>query len=849
MRTYIKKQIFELMESMGQLHNSIFILTDKSQIIHSLADCQDAAIAIGETLKHNLYNDREKIVSLLEEYCEEAYYLSKLEEKIISKDQISILDNLLERVKVLIGDLFLSYQVIFMPYKASMWDSLESIWRAFDNDNKCECYVIPIPYYEYNSRTNSWDYCYEGTQFPPEVSIVHYEDYSIKQNKPDVAFIHNPYDDMNLVTRVDSRFYSRELKKFVNKLIYVPYYVTSGFISQEHLTLSVYQHMDYMVVQSEYAKRFCEGMFYYNKVLPLGSPKLDGIINACQTGIILPEEWRPFLENKKILMLNTSIGCFLQDGSVYLNKIKNLCDLIIKQSEVALIWRPHPLLEATIKSMRPLLLSEYKKLKIYFLENKIGVIDDTPDISRAVAISDGYIGEEGSSVINLFGAAGKPIFILDNHIINGFTKEEKFRVHFSDMLVDENKYWFITNRYNALFYIDKKEKNPHYVGRVKSQPKWYSAYPYFTQSENNFYLSPNISRRPAIYDKSSNMFNLIGTENMKDSARRGLCINYENRIFYLPIIDDYIAEFNIETGEWNYHTDCIQELISEVNNDVILSQGITYRCSVYNEDMWITATYTNRVIRFNMKDGSYAICQIGNKYNGYSGIIAEERYLWLAEVNSGEIIRWERRTGKVKTFCMPEGFSSWIGVMNRKLAHLALIDMGRWVITVPGFCNKMVKLDKTTGVVSFLIDDFWEMVGQMANGYNPVYRLSSEFGAQLDENSIIVQRNYDDAAAIVNVEDETYEMFYPTLSEEDFAKLTAGEDGFEKVDEKSGFFRRESKIFSFEGFIDDLVHDRLAGVRERQLKELSTLAANLDGTCGIKVHEYMMNVLENKDNQ
>ena len=97
------------------------------------------------------------------------------------------------------------------------------------------------------------------------------------------------------------------------------------------------------------------------------------------------------------------------------------------------------------------------------------------------------------------------------------------------------------------------------------------------------------------------------------------------------------------------------------------------------------------------------------------------------------------------------------------------------------------------------------------------------------------------------MKDETYEMFYPTLNEEDFSKLTEGEDGFEKMDKKSGFFRRESKIFSFEGFIDDLINDRLKDVRKRQLEELSTLAANLDGTCGIKVHEYMMNVLENNE--
>lgn len=848
MRTYIKKKLINLLDSMKQLQDTLPILIDKAQQVHMLADCQDAAIAIGETLEHDS-SDYVHIVSLLEEYCEEAFYLSESLEKVICHKRLSALGELIDKVKFMIEEIPLTYQLVFMPYKASMWDSLESIWRACNQDKRCKCYVIPIPYYEFNSNSNNWMYYYDGTQFPAEVPIINYEEYSLEQNHPDVVYIHNPYDDLNLVTRVDPRFYSWELKKYVNKLVYVPYYVTSGFIAQEHLTLSVYQHMDYMVVQSEYAKSFCKEMFYYDRILPFGSPKLDCVIKLSQEDTIIPQTWKPLLEGKKVLMLNTSIGCFLHDGNVYLKKIKSLCNSIIKQNQVAIIWRPHPLLEATIKSMRPKLLPEYNNLKEYFLENKIGVLDDTPDISRAVAISDGYIGEEGSSVINLFGAAGKPIFILDNHITEVFVKDEKCKVHFTDMLIKDGKPWFATSRFNALFFMDMKEKQVHYTGRVEQQPKWHSVYPFLTELENNIYLSPDFSGRPAIYNITSNVFELIGTENMKDSARRGLTVSYKNSIFYLPIIDNYIAEFNSVTGEWNYHTECIQELCREVSSDVTLNQGMTYRCSICGEDMWVTATYTNSILRFNMKNGTYAICQIGSKKNGYSGIVAEEKYLWLTEVNSGEIVRWERHSGKIKTYCMPLGFSSWTGVMNRKLSHSSLVNMGKWVVTVPGFSNSMVKLDKITGVVTPLIDDFWKRGNQTANGYNPEFHFSSELGAKLDENSIIVQRNWDDAVAIVNVEDETYEMFYPTLSEEDFAKLTEGEDGFEKIDEKSGFFRRESKIFSFEGFVDDLIHDRLAGVRERQLKELSTLAANLDGTCGIKVHEYMMNVLENKDNQ
>ncbi|MSS10441.1 MULTISPECIES: hypothetical protein [Clostridia] len=846
MRTIIKEQLLNLLDSMKQLQGSLSSISNKEQIIQMLADCQDAAIAIGEALERDS-SDHELIVSLLEEYCEESFYLSELQEETISKEKTSILNNFTDRIKVLLTDIPSTYQVVFMPYKASMWDSLESIWRACREDERCECYVVPIPYYEFNSQANRWIYHYDGDQYSEEVPVVHYNDYSLEQSHPDLAYVHNPYDDCNLVTRVDSRFYSGELKRHVRKLVYVPYYITSGLVPKEHLAFPVYQHMDYMVAQSEYSKHSCTGMYYYDKILPFGSPKLDQVIRLCREGIIIPETWKPLLNGKKILMLNTSIGCFLQEGSVYLQKIKRLCEVISSHNQVALIWRPHPLLAATIRSMRPHLLAEYDSLKEYFIENKIGVLDETPDISRAVAISDAYIGEEGTSVIYLFGAAGKPIFILNNHITNAFMDEEKRKVHISDMVKLEDKIWLTTNRYNALFYADASINLVHYVGRVKEQLKWHSAYPFLTTIGKSIFLSPYFAGRPAVYDMNSQEMKLIGEEDIEEGAMRRCIIPYGNRIFYLPLIDDYIAELNSETGEWSYHTECMQELWKEVGKNEATKQGTIYGYAVSGKDMWLTATYTNRILRFNMEDGTYTIYSVGSMESGYSGIIVEERYLWLAEVNSGNVVRWDRRSGKVKTFPMPEGFRCWHNVMGRSLAHLSLIDMENWVVTVPGFSNCMVKLDKKTGKSSLLLEDFWKKAEEKANGYNPEFFLSCEFGAKIDRDVIIVQRHYDDATALIRVEDETYEMYYPALDEENFVKLTEGEDGFEKIEKKCGFFRRESKIFSFEGFVEDLINNRLGEVRGRQLEELSTLAANLDGTCGVKVHEYMMNVLENKE--
>ena len=37
-------------------------------------------------------------------------------------------------------------EIVFLPYQAAMWDSLESVWKAtYEDKEHCNAYVMPIP--------------------------------------------------------------------------------------------------------------------------------------------------------------------------------------------------------------------------------------------------------------------------------------------------------------------------------------------------------------------------------------------------------------------------------------------------------------------------------------------------------------------------------------------------------------------------------------------------------------------------------------------------------------------------------------------------------------------------------
>ena len=100
------------------------------------------------------------------------------------------------------NDIRVRTEAVFLPYKASMWDSLESVWRAADEDPDCDAYVIPIPYYDKNPDGSFRQVHDERDQYPEDVPITNFEEYDFAERRPDMIFIHNPYDDCNYVTSV-----------------------------------------------------------------------------------------------------------------------------------------------------------------------------------------------------------------------------------------------------------------------------------------------------------------------------------------------------------------------------------------------------------------------------------------------------------------------------------------------------------------------------------------------------------------------------------------------------------------------------------------------------------------------
>ena len=140
MKKQRKKRADDLLKLLGQAHDQIVQSVRSGNLAEAgeiLEDCQNAAISIGTAIDEE-EGEGTDTVRLLEEYCELVYQLHEavFQEKAISAEDVrAALDKRFKNIgNAYDRDVPLQKEVVFLPYKASMWDSLESVWETYRKD-------------------------------------------------------------------------------------------------------------------------------------------------------------------------------------------------------------------------------------------------------------------------------------------------------------------------------------------------------------------------------------------------------------------------------------------------------------------------------------------------------------------------------------------------------------------------------------------------------------------------------------------------------------------------------------------------------------------------------------------
>jgi hypothetical protein len=404
MRKHQQRKILELLQTISEAQESG---------MH--ADCRDGALAIGSYIE-GIEGEGTQTVVLLEEYCELLYKVSggNVGEKVLRRHLNKIGGSVRSELRPN------KIEVVFFPYQLSMFDSLESIYLAAKADPSCDAHIVPIPWYDRTADGTLGNMYYDGDEYPKGIEITHYRDYDVEARHPDIVFVHNPYDEGNYVTSVHPDFYSRKLRDFTELLCYVPYFVNTNAVNEQAVITSGSAYAHRIFVQSgnirdTYIRVFKEKFSSEfgkpeEKFLAFGSPKFDKVINPGHGEFSMPEEWIKTINGRKSILLNTTVTAILNGNEKYLEKLAQILELFKDRGDFALWWRPHPLSFETFRSMRPGLLKNYEKMVEEYRGSGYGIYDNTKDLHRAIACTDGYYGDY-SSLLALYGMTGKPMLV------------------------------------------------------------------------------------------------------------------------------------------------------------------------------------------------------------------------------------------------------------------------------------------------------------------------------------------------------------------------------------------------------------------------------------------------------
>lgn len=734
MRKAQKEQAEKLVCLLDRVHDGIKMSIEtgqKDQALDFLGQCQSGAINLGEAIEET---EGEGFVTVkhLEEYCETVYQIyEKLRQgqSVSANQAFKGLRRSLTQVKNSIrNDIHVRTEVVFLPYKASMWDSLESVWKAAEEDPECDAYVIPIPYYDRNPDGSFREEHYEGSLYPEYVPVTSYQDYDFEEHRPDVVFIHNPYDECNYVTSVHPFFYARNLKQYTDKLVYIPYFILNEIDPENAAAVKGIEHFctvpgviyaDKVIVQSENMRQAyvnvmtefaeensLEGMdrkYWEEKILGLGSPKVDKVLNTRREDLEIPKEWLRIIEKpdgswKKIIFYNTSVTTLLQYSEHYLEKMKDVFRVFYENREdVALLWRPHPLIKATIESMRPELWSEYQKMAEAYRKDGWGIYDDTADIDRAVAICDAYYGD-GSSVIQLFQAKGKKIAVQN---INTML-DKAYKLSCADMVRYEDNVYILTRDTQSLFEYCFKTQELRLCGSVAN--KCGQVFISMALCNSKIYIAPYEADHICVYDIQKREFERIPIEKEYNHLKKNqyhICFSHKNKVYFLG--NSGVASIFLDTknNQVTEITDWLYDFKKNYNNITWVTTHMNV--CVVDDCFWVALKGENILLQYNMESDEYQFWEVGKQKIQYTTICFDGSYFWLTG-DKKLIIRWDKENNKIKEFKnFPAGFEINDKGVGWKELFINGCSWNKYIYYFPMNSNMLVKINRESGEMECIL--------------------------------------------------------------------------------------------------------------------------------------------------
>lgn len=238
-----------------------------------LTEAQQLGIEFGTLLEKQKGKDNphiKNVVNVLEELCE-CIWRDAQNLLVVSKDKIGLSFEVFSRVKIAVKKNIENVkEVLFLTVGPEEWGGFRDVYKTWEKKSDVDIFIVPLPLLkkDYFGRIlmseQEVSEAVKINMYDKELRLMDWKEYDISIHCPDIVYVQNPYDEFNPCITVPRNFYTKEIRKYTGKIIYIPFKNTGEFIDEDkndicnmkyYVNTPGVVYADKVMVQSENIRR------------------------------------------------------------------------------------------------------------------------------------------------------------------------------------------------------------------------------------------------------------------------------------------------------------------------------------------------------------------------------------------------------------------------------------------------------------------------------------------------------------------------------------------------------------------------------------------------------------------
>ena len=406
-------------------------------IITYLSELQNNIVSFG-TLTESIKGEDCNTVKLLEQYLEVIYkvakYVQKFDESINYEESAEnkyaecdegVKDTFASISEAIDSEIVNRRSVLFLPVKEKHFGSMRMAYEMEAATPDTDVYVMPLPYYykEYDGSFKDEMHIDTEEFIKANIPVTDYSRFDLSLLCPEKIYINSAYDEYNMAVSLDTRFYARNVKKYTEKLIYIPYFKLMEFDRanypcwynmQYYCTVPGVVMADKVYVQSENTRKvYIDKLNEWvgdEKYTEIWEQKIDVYNESCEEH---SEDELRDAGSKKTIVWFVSAGSLAEFGDKYIEKAyRNLDVFALSKDKLKVLLISEPFLDEMIKTYSDELYKKWTGFIDEFNRSGIGeVVSQVEEKSvEALLKANAYYGDP-SYICKDFILMKKPVML------------------------------------------------------------------------------------------------------------------------------------------------------------------------------------------------------------------------------------------------------------------------------------------------------------------------------------------------------------------------------------------------------------------------------------------------------